>query len=143
MFFLIPSLFQPQRLSPELVCAIECIHSEDPLSLEDKALILAHREELRDHITAEARVVLDSVVSESNHRSPTVRGHRRGEPEDDVTSAACTILDFMERNGGQRPPTDRNRLLPRPVILAAAETSRLRVVNELERNGKASKKKNN
>src|SRR5688572_6764374 len=143
MFLLIPFLFQLQRLSPELVRAIECIHSEDPLSSEDKALILAHREDLQDHITVEARVVLDSLVSESNRRSPTVRSHRHDDPEDDVTSAARTILDFMERNSDQRPPTDRNRLLPRPVVLVAAETSRLRVVNELERNGKASKKKNN
>ena len=66
MSLLIPSLFQPQRLSPELVRAIELIHSEDPLTSEDKALIMAHREDLRDHVTAEARVVLDFVVSESS-----------------------------------------------------------------------------
>src|SRR5687767_724752 len=42
---LIPFLFQPQRLSPALVRAIELIHSEDSLTSEDKALILAHREE--------------------------------------------------------------------------------------------------
>src|SRR5688572_22932860 len=140
MCHLIPSLFQPQRLGPELVRAIECIHSEDPLTPEDKALILAHQEELQDHITAEARAVLDAVVNESLRRSPTVRGRHRDVPGDDVTSAARTILDYMERNGGQRSSTDRARLLPRLVILAAAEVARLQT--ELERNGKASQKKN-
>ena len=140
MRHLIPSLFQPQRLGPELVRAIECIHSEDPLTPEDKALILAHQEELQDHITAEARVVLDAVVNGSRHRSPVMRGRHRDVPGDDITSTARTILDFLERNGSPRPPTDRVRLLPRPVILAAAEASRLRA---LERNEELSQKKDN
>ena len=107
---------------------------------EDKALILAHQEELQDHITAEARVVLDAVVNESRRRSPVMRGRRRDVPEDDVTLTARAILDYMKRNGGQRSPADKVRLLPRPVILAAAEASRLRA---LERNGGSSQKKDN
>lgn len=136
---LTPSLFQPQCLSPGLVRAIECIHSEGPLTLEDKALILAYQEELDDHITAEARVVLDAVVNEHRDRSLATRGHCRNVPEGDITSTACTILDFLERNGNSRVPTarahllppnprpsiDRVRMLPRPVALVAAEASRL------------------
>ena len=106
--------------------AIECIHSEDPLTSEDKMLIVAHREELQDHITTEARVALDSVVSESNRQSPPVRGHRRGDLEGDIATAARAILDFVERNGSRRPPIDRGHPLFRQVVLedAGAGTSR-------------------
>ena len=150
---LIPSLFQPQRLSPELVRAIECLHSEDPLTPEDKVLILAHQAELQDHITADARVVLDAVVNEHRHMSRAMRGHRRNVPGGDIASTTCTILGFLERNGNPRLPADRARpllrnprpstdgarMLPRPVLLAAAEASRLRA---LERNGESPKKDN-
>jgi len=89
-------------------------------------LIVAHREELRDHITTEARVVLDSVVSESNHQSPPVRSDRCGDLEDDIATEARKILDFVERNGSRRPPIDRSHPLPRQVVLedAGAGTSR-------------------
>ena len=134
--------------------AIECLHSEDPLTPEDKVLILAHQAELQDHITVDARVVLEAVVNEHHRMLRAMRGYRRNVPGGDITSSTCTILGFLERNGDPRLPADRARpllrnlrpstdgvrMLPRPVILAAAEASRLRA---LERNGESPQKKDN
>lgn len=131
------SLFQPQHLSPELIRAIEIIHSEDPLSSEDMELIRALRDELRDHVTVEARVVLEFVESNGSQRSPTDRSHPLP-PRVALEDAAA---------GTSRPATDWSHPLPRQAEAEASmkkiEEAYLCIMNELDRIGKTHKKKNN
>ena len=54
-------------MSKELERVIELLHSDDHLSEINKALIRAHREEVRDHLPTHIKVIVDSI--EANGRA--------------------------------------------------------------------------
>ena len=86
------------------------MHSDEPLSQEDRELIKAHREELRDHDPADVQWIWDHIDSSCYRQPPVNRSHPLPRPvalEDAAVGTSRAILD-------------RSHPLPRQVEAEAA-----------------------
>ena len=105
------------------------------MSSEDKDLIRAHCDELREHVSADARRVLDFLESNACRRPQADRSHPLP-PQVLLEDAAA---------GTSRPAMDRSHPLPRQVEAEAAmkeiEEEYIRLLIELGQAERERKKK--
>ena len=86
------------------------MHSDKPLSQEDKDLIRAHREELRDHVPADVQRIWDFIDGNCYGRPRVNRSHPLPHP--------VALEDVVA--GTSRPALDRSHPLSYQVETEAA-----------------------
>ena len=79
------------------------MHSDEPLSQEDKDLIRAHRDELQEHVPADIRRIWDFLDGNARRRPQADRSHPLP-PQVVLEDAAA---------GTSRPAMGRSHPLPR------------------------------